>query len=233
MNNFKNLLIIAFILAVAIGCKVKKDVIVQVDKDVVSSADFKGRMQEAADYYNKDYVQTEQGKTQVLDGVVKETVMLFAARDKGFDKTEEYKTQLSNFTRQALITSLVKDLREKELQVKDEEVKAVYDKDKAYYDNPVQVEVSHILVLDKAKAESLLKEPQAGADFAVLASSASIDQSSAANGGKLNWLGKDDMVPVFENAAFALVNNGDISGIVQTPFGYHIIKKLNQNDGAC
>ena len=226
MKSLKGLLILTLIFSF-FACKTKKDVVVSVGQDVVTTGDFKDKMQEAAYYYNRDYVETPQGKEQILDGIVKETVMLSAARDNGFDKTPEFKAQLNNFVRQALITSLVKDLRAKDLNITQEEIQAAYDANKAYYDNPIELKVAHILTLNKSDAEQVLADLNSGGDFPAIAKEKSIDQSSAANGGELNWFSKGDMVKDFENAAFSLKNKGDFSPIISTPFGYHIIKLID------
>lgn len=75
----------------------------------------------------------------------------------------------------------------------------------------------------KKKAEGILEKIKVGEDFAKLAKSESQDPGSAASGGDLGYFGKGKMVPDFENAAFAL-NVGEVSGLVKTPYGYHIIK---------
>jgi peptidyl-prolyl cis-trans isomerase D len=115
---------------------------------------------------------------------------------------------------------------------------------KAYNDNiqqyttPEQVRASHILLKTegkddaavKAKAEAILKEAKAGADFAELAKKNSEDESNAKNGGDLDYFGRGRMVPEFDTAAFAM-ETGQISDLVKTQFGYHIIKLTDKKPG--
>lgn len=79
----------------------------------------------------------------------------------------------------------------------------------------------------KAKGDSILKALQKGADFKTLALQFSSDNLSYQNGGELPEFGVGRYDPVFETAAFALQNDGDISQPVYTEFGYHIIKRLD------
>jgi len=116
----------------------------------------------------------------------------------------------------------------------DSEAQDFYAKNPDKFKQDEQVRASHILIRvdDKADAatkkkakdeiESVLKQARAGADFAKLAQEHSQD-GSAAQGGDLNYFTKDQMVPAFANVAFAL-KPGQISDVVTTQFGYHIIK---------
>ena len=111
------------------------------------------------------------------------------------------------------------------------EVDAYYQANKARYSREERRQVAHIMLEAeqddaevKAQVEALLAQINAGADFAQLAKEQSADTFSAENGGVLDWLAAGDMDPAFEQAAFALVQQGDISGVVKSAYGYHIIK---------
>ncbi|MCQ1059411.1 peptidylprolyl isomerase [Photobacterium sp. ZSDE20] len=114
------------------------------------------------------------------------------------------------------------------LSVSEDDAKASYDENQNKYGTAEQRQASHILVQGKGseaktKAEDLLAELNSGADFAELAKTSSDDTFSGKDGGKLDWFERGVMDPAFEEAAFAL-NKGDVSGVVESDFGYHIIK---------
>lgn len=82
----------------------------------------------------------------------------------------------------------------------------------------------------RAKAEEVLKKVKAGEDFIALAKQYSTDPGSKESGGDLGWFGRGRMVPEFEKAAFAL-QPGQVSEIVESPFGFHIIKVEERRTG--
>jgi peptidyl-prolyl cis-trans isomerase C len=97
------------------------------------------------------------------------------------------------------------------------------------YEQPEQVRASHILIRTaepdaKNKAEAILKELRNGADFSKLAKDKSQDPGSAAKGGDLGFFARGRMIKPFEDTAFGMAKAGDISEVIESPFGFHIIR---------
>lgn len=115
------------------------------------------------------------------------------------------------------------------------EIEKSYNDNIELYSTPEQVRASHILFKTdgkndaevKVKAEEVLKEAKAGKDFAELAKQYSQDEASAKNGGDLDYFAKGKMVPEFDAVAFSL-EPGQISDLVKTQFGFHIIKVVDK-----
>ncbi len=137
--------------------------------------------------------------------------------------------------RRAIYASFRADELSDEVSVEDSELKAYYEDNKdILYTSKDERRASHILFKTKPsdsekeketvkkKAETVLAKAKAGEDFSELAKTYSED-SSAANGGDLGFFDKNQMVPAFSEAAFSL-GKGEISDVVESRFGYHIIK---------
>ncbi|EDL50722.1 peptidyl-prolyl cis-trans isomerse D, partial [Vibrio mediterranei AK1] len=153
-------------------------------------------------------------KAQITD----EEIQKYYEENPGqFTRPEQVKVAYIELSAQAL-----KD----QVKVTDDEIQKYYDEHLDKYSTSEQREVSHILVQgdDEAKAQAILDELNAGADFATLAKEKSEDIGSSEEGGSLGWIERDVMDPAFEEAAFALKNVGDTTGLVKSDFGYHIIK---------
>jgi peptidyl-prolyl cis-trans isomerase C len=127
------------------------------------------------------------------------------------------------------------------ITVTDEETRKFYDENQDKFKQSESFHASHILIGVKPdatpdekqkareKAESLKKRLLAGEDFSALAKSESTCPSSS-KGGDLGFFGKGEMVPAFENATAAL-KPGEVSNVVETQFGFHIIKLIEKKDG--
>lgn len=115
------------------------------------------------------------------------------------------------------------------VDITEEEALAYYQANIDSFGSAPSRKVSHIMIEgggDKAKEEAslILTQLKSGGDFATLAKTHSDDTFSAEQGGQLDWFEKGVMDPVFEEAAFALNKKGDLSEIVESEFGVHIIK---------
>ena len=140
--------------------------------------------------------------------------------------------------------SKTKNKFDKETEISEEAMKKYYEDNKSQFTED-KVRASHILISTvdkdgkelspekkkeaKKEAEEIYKKVKAGEDFATLAKEYSQDEYSAVNGGDLGFFEKGQMVPEFEAAAFGL-KKGEVSEIVESQYGYHIIKlekKLN------
>ena len=130
------------------------------------------------------------------------------------------------------------------INITEEDAKKYYDENPTQFEVKEQVRASHILIKPdttdsdadpnqakaeaKAKIQGLLEQIKGGADFAALAK-ANSDGPSAARGGDLEFFPRGKMAPPFEKAAFEL-EVGKVSDIVETQFGYHIIKVTGHKD---
>jgi peptidyl-prolyl cis-trans isomerase D len=134
---------------------------------------------------------------------------------------------------------LDRDQARLKISVPDSDIQRYYNDNIQQYQTPEQVKASHILLKTEGKdeatvrknAEEVLKEVKSGGDFAALARKYSEDEGSKANGGDLDYFGRGRMVPEFENVAFTLPP-GQVSDLVKSQFGFHIIKVIDKRPGA-
>jgi peptidyl-prolyl cis-trans isomerase C len=134
-----------------------------------------------------------------------------------------------------VVTKMLESAVGSEVGVSDQEIAAFYEQNQEQFREAESVKASHIMIraeqqADEAtrkqareRAESLLQQVRQGADFAALAKEHSQDPGSAADGGDLGFFPRGQMVPAFDAAAFTL-EPGQVSEVVETPFGFHIIK---------
>ena len=158
-------------------------------------------------------------------------------RNAGFGTPEEYRRTLyEQFYRRALQQRVFEELRKTAVgrNVSDAEITEAFEKNKASLRGaPATLTFRQVVVSPKpsadskkrakAKADSLLEEIRKGGDFEQIAKRESMDPVSKSQGGDLGWNRRGAMVPEFERVMFAL-NPGQMSGVIETAFGFHIIK---------
>jgi peptidyl-prolyl cis-trans isomerase C len=157
------------------------------------------------------------------------------ARRQGFDKEKNMRKQIQILSDEHLAKGYVQKNVLSKVKVTDKDVEEYYKNHPKEFEKPETVKARHILIGFKGdmtedqkkelrkKAEDVLKKAKGGDDFAQLASEYSDDPGSKTKGGELGYFPKGNMVPEFENAAFNL-KPGEISNVIETPYGYHIIK---------
>ena len=177
-----------------------------------------------------------QGQTRNADYLIVDSAPFAASVELSDEEVQAfYDENISRFDTQekvnlAYVTLAVEDLKA-DVAVSEEEIEQEYQDNIALYKTTEERRVSHILIefgddkdAAKEKAESLLAEVEQGADFAELAEANSADTFSAENGGDLDFITAGMMDPSFDEAAFAISNVGETSEVIETEFGYHIIK---------
>jgi len=124
---------------------------------------------------------------------------------------------------------------QEEVEVTEEDVEDYYDLNTEKYEEPEKIKARHVLIKTgpadseeekakkRAKIESILAQAREGVDFSLLATQNSEDTGTAKKGGDLGFFERGKMVPQFDEAAFAL-KPGEISDVVESRYGYHIIK---------
>ena len=179
-----------------------------------------------------------EGRRQFADNLVRVFLLADEGKRLKLDQSETYKIQVAFQNANALAGRAFEQISAN-IKVDDAAIRANYDEHKSEYE---QVKARHILIRMKgsplpvkpgqkdltpeealARVQELRKKILAGADFAKTAEAESDDTGSATNGGDLGFFGRGQMVPSFEQAAFAL-KAGELSEPVQSPFGYHLIK---------
>ncbi|MEW6268596.1 MAG: peptidylprolyl isomerase [Thermodesulfobacteriota bacterium] len=149
---------------------------------------------------------------------------------EGLGNDPDIERQVNDLRRRLVVQRVVRKLQDMP-PVSDEQVKAYYDANADRY-STTTIKARHILVKDEAKANELLAQvKQDPSKFGEIAKANSTDTASARKGGDLGFFGHGRMVPEFEAAAFALETPGQISDVVKTPYGYHVIQLEERREG--
>ncbi len=182
-----------------------------------------GRLPPMSDAAKKDYL------VQFMADVI---LVSKAAEDKHVDQKADFKRKLAFDRKKLLMTDLMESVAKD--AVTDEALHKVYDGAIKSMGQKEEVHARHILIrakpgdekasaAAKAKIEAIIAKLKSGEDFVKLAKEDTEDPSGKANGGDLGYFTKDQMVPAFSKVAFEL-KKGEISGPVETQFGWHVIK---------
>lgn len=223
-------------------------VVAEVNGIAIPMADFQRQLTDARAYLLGEGLidpDTEAGQAQlralrdqVLEQLIDQVLIVQAAEEMGLTVTdEELEESIARIkedlgSEEAFVNSLAaNNLTEEEFRtLQRQQLLSRKVMDSITADTPdeaEQVHARHILVQTREEAESILEQLESGADFAQLAKEHSVDETTKDDGGDLGFFPGGFVLPEFEEAAFAL-KVGERSGVVETPFGYHIIEVLER-----
>ncbi len=215
--------------------KAKKDVLAKVGAKEITRSE----VQAYAGLYPEQQQALIKADPRMEEVLVRNLVSIMVVSDiakkKGLEKEPTMRRQIEIMKNEYLARTYVQKEVLGKINLTDKDYEAYYNAHKKEFENPEMVKARHILIAVKpnateeekkaalTKAEGILDKAKKGEDFAKLASEYSDDPGSKAKGGDLGFFTQGSMVGKFEQAAFAL-KPGEISPVVETEFGYHIIK---------
>lgn len=200
-------------------------VLAKVSNKFITVKDFKAKIAKIPPYYRNV---VEKDKKRYLDEVIMQMLCYEEAVRRGIDKDKEIQEVISEARKKVLIAKLIKDEVEDKVAVSEDEIKNFFEAHKDEFKTPELWRASHILVSDEKEAKALLDELARGASFEDLARKHSTD-ATANRGGDVGYFRRGQVVPDFEKACMKL-NVGETSPIIQTQFGYHIIKLTDKKE---
>jgi len=225
MKNFKHkshIVILGLLAIFLAGCSGKggKEVLARIDqKDVITLKEFNERISNLPPRY-QDIV--SKNKKQFLDELIVDKLLYNEATSQNLERDPEVKRIFEEAKKKILIARLLKDEIDDKVTVSDEEIQDYYNANREKFTQPEVLRASHILVKTDKEANEILAELSGGRNFEDLARARSIDPTAKV-GGDIGYFARGQLVPEIEEAAFDM-KAGEISGVVKTQFGYHIVK---------
>jgi parvulin-like peptidyl-prolyl isomerase len=215
------------------ACKKNEPFVIKVGKEKITENALNDKLSATSADFQK-FAATTIGRKHFLDLVVQQSVVIEAAKKAGIEKQPEFKKALEDFKNEQqkqladykdglLMDLYLKEIREK-IKASDNEIQNYYNEHKSTFEKPIAYTVRHILVSDKETAQNAYERLKTGEKFEQVAKELSKD-TTAQNGGLLGPVEQGSLVPEFEAVVLKLKNN-EISEIIETPFGFHIILKI-------
>jgi len=197
-----------------------KDVLARIDrKHTITLAGFTERISKLPKRY-QDVI--NKNKKEFLDEVIIDTLLYNEAVRKKLDRDDDVKKVIREAEKKILIARLLNDEVEEKIIVNEKDISAYYNANKEKFATPEALRASHILVKTEEEAGDILVELSNNRNFEDLARGRSMDPTSKI-GGDIGYFTRHQLVPEIEEVCFNM-QVGEISGIVKTKFGYHIIK---------
>lgn len=211
--------------------KEKAATLAQIDDSVITVGDFEDRLNNQSPYVRSRYAGIEQ-KKEFLENLVKFEVLAGEARKQGLDRDPEVVRTMKQVMIQKLLKQRFDKLKAEDIS--DAELQKYFDTHQEEFNRPPEVRVSMLLVADEAAAKKVLADPRSqgleNLGFRQLVSEYSIDQETKERGGDLRFFDANnrELPKELVDAAFKLVNVGDLSPAIKTQRGVAVLKLTGQ-----
>ena len=202
-------------------------ILASVGNFTVTEADMQ-RMIASLGARGKNY-NTKEGREILLDQLINQKLFLLDASRNLYEREPEFKAELAKLKNDLLVNYAVNKVIGS-IRVTEAEMRKYFEEHPEQFAGEKTVNASHILVSEKAQAETILSQIMSGEISFEDAAKKHSTCPSAAEGGCLGDFGQGQMVPEFDQACFSMAE-GEIRGPIQTQFGYHLIKlnKINES----
>ena len=202
--------------------------------DVSISLDEFHQISEGQSLEGKMRLLNEKGLRDFLENYVVTRELLYQeAKKKGFEKNQEIRLKIENFRKMTLIDALMDELLRGKTEVSESEIQQYYKENQDRFTEPSEIKIRHLFVTSDAALKEVMMRLSQKEEFTKLAEKYNMDKSRE-DGGNLGWIKRGQLAPSFaqfEEAAFSLKNRGEISDVVQTGLGYHLIQ-LDERRGS-
>lgn len=230
----KNLFFVtlSIILIILVGCdRTKKrelgsNELVRVNDESISIDEF-NQILESQPLEGKMRLLNEKGMRDFLENyVITREVLYQEAKRKGFDRKKEILAKIEDFRRAMLIDALLEEELKGKGNVTEDEMRRYYEENRSLFTEPLEVRIRQIVVNSELVLREVLSKLAEGESFEKIAYIYNIGRFKE-DGGDLGYIRRGQLArsfSQFEEAAFSLKNKGDISDVIRTPYGFHIIK---------
>jgi peptidyl-prolyl cis-trans isomerase C len=231
-NKLIYFIIVLFFFSWFLGCEKKGEKglggkeLVRINNVSISLEEFR-QMSEKQPLEGKMRLLNEKGLRDFLDNyVITREVLYQEGKQKGLDKNKEIMAKVEDFKRAMVIEALLEEVLKGKGEVSESEIQKYYKENADRFTEPREIKIRHIVVNSESVLKEVLTKLARGESFEKLASTYNVDKSRE-DGGDLGYIRRGQLAPSFaqfEEAAFSLRKKGEISEVVKTPFGYHLIQ---------
>jgi peptidyl-prolyl cis-trans isomerase C len=200
--------------------------LVRIDDVSISLGEFQ-QMLERQPLEGKMKLLSQKGTRDFLENyVIPREVLYQEAKKNGLDKNKEILAKIEDARRAILIDALLEEVFRKRGEVSEEEIQRYYKENPTLFTEPQEIKIRQIVVNTEPALKEVVTKLSQGESFVKLASAYNVGNFKE-DGGNLGYLRRGQLAPPFaqfEEAAFSLKKRGEISEVVSTPYGYHIIR---------